>query len=128
MSLQLDHINGDHHDNRIENLRFLCPNCHSQTATYAGKTNKNVKKPADKKKTLESKECECCHKLYTPKSVHQKYCSYDCLHKARGKASKRPNDEQLMADIESFNHNLSAIGRKYGVSSTAVKKWIKKMA
>jgi len=38
--LQLDHINGNHSDNRIENIRFLCPNCHSQTLTYAGKANK----------------------------------------------------------------------------------------
>lgn len=37
----LDHINGDNTDNRIENLRLLCPNCHSQTETYAGK-NKNL--------------------------------------------------------------------------------------
>lgn len=39
--LQLDHINGDRMDNRLENLRFLCPNCHSQTSTYCGK---NVKR------------------------------------------------------------------------------------
>ena len=37
LSLQLDHINGINNDHRIENLRFLCPNCHSQTETYAGK-------------------------------------------------------------------------------------------
>lgn len=35
--LQLDHINGKNNDHRIENLRFLCPNCHSITDTYAGK-------------------------------------------------------------------------------------------
>ena len=35
----MDHINGINNDNTLENLRFLCPNCHSQTLTYAGKSN-----------------------------------------------------------------------------------------
>lgn len=39
ISLQLDHVNGNRRDCRIENLRLLCPNCHSQTETYAGKNN-----------------------------------------------------------------------------------------
>lgn len=40
--LQLDHINGKRNDNRISNLRWLCPNCHSQTATF-GKKNGRTK-------------------------------------------------------------------------------------
>lgn len=40
LSLQLDHINGINTDNRVDNLRLLCPNCHSQTETYAGKNSK----------------------------------------------------------------------------------------
>jgi len=35
--LELDHINGDPTDNRLENLRVLCPNCHALTTTYRGK-------------------------------------------------------------------------------------------
>ena len=38
--LELDHINGDRHDNRIENLRILCPNCHSLKTTHRGLNRK----------------------------------------------------------------------------------------
>ena len=41
--LQLEHINGISDDNRLENLCFLCPNCHSQTDTFAGKRFKKIK-------------------------------------------------------------------------------------
>ena len=37
LNLHLDHINGINSDNRLENLRWICPNCHSQTETYTGK-------------------------------------------------------------------------------------------
>jgi 5-methylcytosine-specific restriction endonuclease McrA len=37
LSLHLDHINGKNGDHKLENLRWLCPNCHSQTSTYTGK-------------------------------------------------------------------------------------------
>lgn len=35
--LELDHIDGNSHNNSLENLRLLCPNCHAQTSTYRGK-------------------------------------------------------------------------------------------
>jgi 5-methylcytosine-specific restriction endonuclease McrA len=38
--LELDHINGDHMDNRLENLRILCPNCHSLKPTHRGRNKR----------------------------------------------------------------------------------------
>ena len=43
LSLQVDHINGINNDNRSENVRLICPNCHSQTDTFAGKKNKKIR-------------------------------------------------------------------------------------
>ena len=58
ISLQLDHIDWDDHNNSLSNLRFLCPNCHSQTDTYWSKNvwrvhKKNTWKVDDLKKVLD---------------------------------------------------------------------------
>jgi Zn finger protein HypA/HybF involved in hydrogenase expression len=42
--LELDHINGNHDDNEFNNLRLLCPNCHSQTKNFRGRKNVNIKR------------------------------------------------------------------------------------
>lgn len=44
LSLVLDHINGKPNDHRLKNLRFLCPNCNSQTDTFAGRANSKQRK------------------------------------------------------------------------------------
>jgi hypothetical protein len=47
LALDLDHINGINNDNRLENLRLLCPNCHSQTHTYRGRNAKHNSRSAE---------------------------------------------------------------------------------
>jgi hypothetical protein len=52
--LELDHINGDNRDHRLENIRLLCPNCHSQTPTWRGRNKNAGKKKVTDKELLEA--------------------------------------------------------------------------
>jgi 5-methylcytosine-specific restriction endonuclease McrA len=47
LAMQLHHSNGDGRDNRLENLTLLCPNCHAQTPTYAGRNGHRRRGPGE---------------------------------------------------------------------------------
>lgn len=68
LSLQLDHINGISNDNRLENLRILCPNCHSQTDTYAGKHNTKPKRQCQECSNCAVKKKDLCKTCLAIKS------------------------------------------------------------
>lgn len=62
ISLQLEHIDGNHFNNDIANLTLLCPNCHSQTSTWCGRNvNKNKCIVCDKIIRKDAIRCVDCH-------------------------------------------------------------------
>lgn len=121
--LQLDHINGIHNDNRIENLRVICPNCHTQTDTFCGKTTYRLKfEPEPSHNFVFIDTCINCGKIISGKSNRCRKCAaIESNFKLRKVV--RPSREQLLKDVAETNY--SATGRKYGVSDAAIRKWIK---
>lgn len=121
LTLQLDHVNGDHIDNRIENLQIRCPNCHSQTDTFCrGQTkSKKVKKPAIKR-TKKIHHCTECNAEIS-KGTKTKQCE-SCYKKSIRKI-ERPSYETLKKEIEESNY--SAVGRKYEVTDNTIRKWVR---
>lgn len=116
LSLHLDHINGASNDNRLENLRFLCPNCHSQTDTYCGKQLRN-------KDLIENKCIDCGVVCYSD-SVRCRSCDGK-YRKANGGHCKItwPPTQELANMVEELGYRET--GRRLGVSDNSVKKRIK---
>lgn len=110
ISLHLDHINGIPDDNRLENLRFLCPNCHSQTNTYSGK---NVTTRLNKQTHL-SNACLVCDKKISHRSTH---CN---IHAALLKRRFNPTKEELTKLVNLLP--MTKIAKHFGVSDNAVRK------
>lgn len=123
MSLILDHVNGVRDDNRLENLRIVCPNCAATLDTHCGRN----RPPAP----IEA-SCERCGKLFRPGDARQRHCSKECgirhgnrragVPQPQRRKVERPDVDILLAQIECDGY--SATGRRYGVSDNAIRKWV----
>jgi hypothetical protein len=106
-------------DNRLENLQIVCPNCAATLDTHCGR---NV---------LLVRTCSVCHEPFQPIHSRQRHCSKLCscrsepnrLRAIEARWVERPPYERLMREIGETS--WSAVGRKYGVSDNAVRKWVR---
>jgi hypothetical protein len=120
MSLILDHVNGVHDDNRLANLRIVCANCNATLDTHCGR---NLRLPESER------ACLHCATPFVPRHERHRYCSRACGQRAPGSRTpqvarrrvERPPYDQLVAEIEALGY--LGVGRKYGVSDNAIRKW-----
>lgn len=117
LTLHLDHVNGVNNDYRIENLRLLCPNCHSQTPTYCGRNRMTyLSKDALEMTRREIPKCLECEQ---PVSSLGRRCR-SCSKLDRGTKTEWPSNEALVKAVSATS--FSAVGRSLGVSDNAVRK------
>jgi hypothetical protein len=122
MALILDHINGVATDNRLENLQIVCPNCAATLDTHCGRNLPRHDVEV---------ECGRCGKPFVRVRPEQRYCSRACgtryprIPGARLASRKveRPPYEQLVREIAETSYE--AVGRRYGVSGNAIRKWVR---
>ena len=146
-SLELHHINGNHQDNRLENLQILCANCHRKTNNFRGKGIRAHKAASDwfisdeeaekrhqiklekrrvpehlrKVTPIPSKICPSCGKEFKPSDRKQEYCSQECYH---NKNDNRPDIISLLKAFKEYN-SFVKVGIYFGVTDNAVRKWCK---
>ena len=146
-SLELHHINGNHQDNRLENLQILCANCHRKTNNFRGKgirahkaasewfisdeeveqrhqmklEKRRVPEYLRKVTPILPKICPSCGKEFKPSDRKQEYCSPECYH---NKNDNRPDIITLLKAFKEYN-NFVKVGKHFGVTDNAVRKWCK---
>lgn len=114
LTLTLDHINGINNDDRLGNLRWVCPNCDRQLDTFCAK-NPNRKTYYN---ASEENYCIDCGKPITRGSTR-------CL-ECRGKYDRlveRPTALELQQLLINNNGNFAKTGKQFGVTDNAIRKW-----
>ena len=140
LTLELHHINGNHFDNRIENLQILCPNCHSKTPNHRKPKNnykknfKDFKDLSEFKMKKEAIEINCLHcgKSFFkyPSKINRKFCCRECyvayLAKNKNLSNKSGSDiclekEYILKHMENYD-NMTSFSEFLNISRTTLRK------
>jgi len=99
--LELDHIDGNNRNHSLENLRFLCPNCHSQTPTYKGRNINSGKKKVSNKELLTSLlSSDNIHKALSKVGLSPRGANYERCKKLLNEVNAHVDQQAESGDLE----------------------------
>lgn len=118
--LELHHINCNHYDNSLDNLKILCPNCHAQLQANSHKSIDTSTKECKKQKENKKHFCSRCMSEIKKRTKTGK-CR-ECMIFER-RVVDRPSRTELLELIK--KNSFVSLGKRFKVSDNAIKKWCK---
>lgn len=132
LPLELHHINGNHYDNRLNNLQILCPNCHSITGNYRGKNKSQINSQQIKTYgiSLHAHKCQCkqCGKEFKS-SKQRSFCCrehYLTYIKEAQKEQKSYSSEQDLKHALQEHKTISDLAMYFHTSRPTIRKYLKR--
>lgn len=132
--LELHHIDGDHYNNKLENLQILCPNCHSKTDNFRGRNQKRTDTPESAYIKKERPKCVClnCGKKFISDRCdrERKFCNRECYNEYLKKGHNLNYEnvpditkESILKVIENYS-DITSLGKYFAVSRTTMRKYL----
>ena len=119
--LELHHINGNHYDNRLENLQILCPNCHSQTDNFRNKNSTKAVKP--KKRVLYICKCDYCGKEFRSNKKNKRFCCREHYNEFLRNKQMSVTKEMLEKEIINCT-SISELANKLKTTRPTIRKYL----
>lgn len=141
-NLELHHINGNHFDNRLENLQVLCPNCHAKTDNFRGRNiHKNSTPENLSKKYARSHYCTCknCGKEFYSDRIDRtrKFCSRECykeylnkVHCQEAEPLQNNSNISMTLTLENIkkhldiSSNITELAKIFNTSRTTIRNYL----
>ena len=119
--LELHHINGNHYDNRLENLQILCPHCHSQTDNFRNKNSTKAVKP--KKRVLYICKCDYCGKEFRSNKKNKRFCCREHYNEFLRNKQMSVTKEMLEKEIINCT-SISELANKLKTTRPTIRKYL----
>lgn len=126
ITLELHHINGNHYDNRLENLQILCPNCHSQTPTHKRRKNQNVMIPKSQQRKKHECICEICGATFKA-DRERRFCCRECYNAfLKSNITEKLLNKETLSKAITKAKSIKELADIFKISRPTIRKYLEK--